>query len=145
MASSLIKITETTVSSAVASVTITGIDSTYDVYMLAYNNVLPDVNNVYLSLRVTESGTANSTSNYTAGYRNIRADSSFSNSNYQNISFIYLNNTFVGTGTSESANGVKYIFNANNSSEYTFFTNEIAIQSPYTATDRDWETKVLFK
>ena len=32
MAGSLIKIAETTVSSAVASVTLTGIDSTYDVY-----------------------------------------------------------------------------------------------------------------
>ena len=32
MAGSLIKIQETTVSSAVASVTLTGIDSTYDVY-----------------------------------------------------------------------------------------------------------------
>jgi hypothetical protein len=34
MAGSLIKIEETTVSSAVASVTLTGIDSTYDVYMV---------------------------------------------------------------------------------------------------------------
>ena len=39
MAGSLIKIDEEIVSSAVASVTLTGIDSTYDVYMVVLNNV----------------------------------------------------------------------------------------------------------
>ena len=39
MAGSLIKIDEEIVSSAVASVTLTGIDSTYDVYMVKMNNV----------------------------------------------------------------------------------------------------------
>ena len=42
MAGSLIKIDEEIVSSAVASVTLTGIDSTYDVYMVRLNNVQPE-------------------------------------------------------------------------------------------------------
>ena len=37
MAGSLIKVAETTVSSAVASVTLSGIDSTYDVYKIIVN------------------------------------------------------------------------------------------------------------
>ena len=39
MPGSLVKIDEEIVSSAVASVTLTGIDSTYDVYMVTSNNV----------------------------------------------------------------------------------------------------------
>ena len=130
---SLIQVATNTVTSAVASVTLTGIDSD-DVYMVAYNNATPSSNNVYLTMRVTESGTANTTSNYDAGYKNLRADASFSESGYTNISFFYLNNTFIGTGESQSANGLKYIFNANNGSENTFFTNEVVIESPFTAT-----------
>ena len=41
MAGSLVKIAETTVSSAVASVTLTGIDSTYDEYVFKFYNIHP--------------------------------------------------------------------------------------------------------
>jgi hypothetical protein len=64
MAGSLIKIQETTVTSAVASVTLTGIDSTYDVYQLVINDLTPVTINADMKLRVTESGTPNTTSNY---------------------------------------------------------------------------------
>jgi hypothetical protein len=33
----------------------------------------------------------------------------------------------LGTGTSEVANGIHYLFNFNNASEYSFFTNEETI------------------
>ena len=62
MAGSLVKIAETTVSSAVASVTLTGIDSTYDVYMVRFNNVAPETDATNLRVRFTESGTPDSTS-----------------------------------------------------------------------------------
>ena len=58
---SLIKIDEEIVTSAVASVTLTGIDSTYDVYMVRFNNVLGTSEPTNFSYRMTESGTANST------------------------------------------------------------------------------------
>ena len=41
MAGSLIKITETEITSSTASVTLTGIDSTYDVYKLVINDCIP--------------------------------------------------------------------------------------------------------
>ena len=128
MAGKLVQVATNTVTSAVASVTLTGIDSD-DVYMLAMNNVAPSTDSVYLVMRVTESGTPNTTSNYDSAYKNLRADTSFSNSNYQNISFFYLNNNHIGTNTSEQLNGIKYIYNANNSSEYTFFSNEVSTLS----------------
>ena len=128
MAGKLIQVATTTVTSSTASVTLTGINSD-NVYMLAINNVQPVNDSGYLLMRVTESGTANTTSNYDMSYSNLRADSSFSNSNYQNISFFYITNNTLGTQTSESFNGIKYIYNANNSSEHTFFTNEVSTLS----------------
>ena len=35
----------------------------------------------------------------------------------------------MGNTANQTFNGIKYIFNANNSSEYTFFTNEISAYS----------------
>ena len=128
MAGKLLQVATNTVTSAVASVELTGIDSD-NVYMLAINNVAPVNDSGYLLMRVTESGTANTTSNYDSAYKNLRADSSFSNSNYTNISFFYIVNNTLGTQTSEQFNGIKYIYHANNSSEYTFFTNEISTVS----------------
>ena len=68
---SLIKIDEEIVTSAVASVTLTGIDSTYDVYMLKVNNLKVDTDNTTLYGRVSNSGTADTTSNYDRAAKGI--------------------------------------------------------------------------
>tara|TARA_A100001201_G_scaffold73651_1_gene66986 strand:- start:1197 stop:1712 length:516 start_codon:yes stop_codon:yes gene_type:complete len=123
MAGKLVQVATETVTSAVASVTLTGIDSD-DVYMLAFNNVSPTTNQVDLKARVTESGTANTTSNYDRAVIGFRANDTFLDLSATNeSSWDFGNNT--GTGTSETTNGIIYIFNANNSSEYTFITFEI--------------------
>ena len=124
MAGSLEKIAETTVSSAVASVTLTGIDSTYDVYMVRINNCIPVTDTTFLSLRVTESDTPNTTANYDGAGKLLRADTSFTNANGANSTSLFLLGNNTGTGTGEQVNLVNYIFNANNSSEFTFFTTE---------------------
>ena len=124
MAGSLVKIAETTVSSAVASVTLTGIDSTYDVYMVKYNNVTPDTDVVVLRGRVTESSTPNSTANYDYAAKLLRSTTSFYNSSSTNQTSWLINHDTTGTGTGEQTNGINYIFNANNSGEYTFITVE---------------------
>jgi len=54
MAGSLIKIDEEIVSSAVASVTLTGIDSTYDVYVVKLNNVFASADDDF-KIRITKS------------------------------------------------------------------------------------------
>ena len=63
MAGQLLQVATNTVTSAVSSVSLTGIDSD-DVYMVAFNQVIGSSGNNNLEMRVTESGTANSTSNY---------------------------------------------------------------------------------
>jgi hypothetical protein len=122
MAGSLIKIDEEIVTSAVANVTLTGIDSTYDVYMVRYNNVLPVNDNVLLSNRVTVSGTADTTANYKYAYKLLQANTTFSNVSATNDTDNVLGTN--GTGGNESTNGIMYLFNFNNASEYSFGTVE---------------------
>ena len=120
----LVQVATNTVTSAVASVTLTGIDSD-DVYMLAFNNVVPSTDSVDLFCRVTESGTANSTSNYDYAVKLMRTATSFANISATNKSQFDLGNN-IGTNTGEATNGIMMIYNANNSSEYTFITTEFA-------------------
>ena len=124
MAGSLIKINEAIVTTATPSVTLTGIDSTYDVYMVAFTNVLGTSEPTNFSLRFTESGTANSTSNYDFASKEMKTSAGFSNriGTNQNRAFF---NLFTGsTATEDTQQGILYIYNANNSSEYTFYTCE---------------------
>jgi|SRR5210317_1572588 len=122
MAGSLVKIDEEIVTSAVASVTLTGIDSTYDVYMVRYNNYTSDTDSIAVRLRFTDSGTADTSSNYDTAFKRLSADSAFSNLSATNGDKLTLND--VGTGTGEISNGVLYLFNFNNASEYSFVTME---------------------
>ena len=124
MAGSLIKIAETTVSSATASVTLTGIDSTYDVYMVKYNNVQPETDAVNLNVRFTVSGTADSSSNYDRAFKKFQANASFSDTSSTNQDKLRTSGQNTGTGTSETTNGIIYCFNFNNASEYSFITSE---------------------
>jgi len=122
MAGSLIKIQETTVTSAVASVTLTGIDSTYDVYMVKVNQMESVNDNVNPFLRFTVSGTGDSSADYDYAFKNLRTDSSFGNEAVTNDNEINLDN--IGTNTGEQFNCIMYLFNFNNASEFSFITLE---------------------
>ena len=122
MAGSLIKIDEEIVTSAVASVSLLGIDSTYDVYMVKYNNLTTDTDNRQVRLRFTVSGTSDSSANYDGAYKDLRAATSFAN--VSQLNFAEFRHNAIGTGTSETSNGILYLFNFNNASEYSFYTLE---------------------
>ena len=122
MAGSLVLIQETTVSSATASVSLVGIDSTFDVYKVVYNNVQCDTDAQNFRIRVTKSGSADTTSNYDQAYKKLDSSTSFSNRSNTNQS--YWETEELGTATQEQNNGVLYLFNFNNSSEYSFITLE---------------------
>ena len=125
MAGQLIQVATNTVTSAVASVTLTGIDSD-DVYMVAYNNVLPSLDTQLLSNRVTVSGTADTTANYDWAYKLLNAAGAFSNISATNDTDNVLGTN--GTGGNESTNGIMYLLNFNNASEYSFGTVENTIR-----------------
>ena len=131
MAGQLVQVATNTVTSAVASVTLTGIDSD-DVYMLAFNQVIGSSGNNNLEMRVTESGTANSTSNYDFAHKKLDATGSFSNQSTSNNAEFQLN-IQVGNDSAffEENEGIVYIYNANNSSEYTFITTETVFLNPF--------------
>ena len=124
MAGSLIKLEEVTVSSAVASVTLGDDtwDSSYDVYMVKFNNVQPATDIVSLNARLTVSGSPDTSSNYDRALKELRGNTTFANYTGTNQSAMFLDG--AGTGASELVNGIAYLFNFNNASEYSFITFE---------------------
>ena len=88
MPGSLVLIQETTLSTPTASVVLTGIDTTYDVYKVVVSGIQPVTDNKNLQMRVTKSGTAQSDSEYDTGGKNLKAGSSFSNSSGTNATSV---------------------------------------------------------
>tara|TARA_R100001463_G_scaffold29626_1_gene67335 strand:- start:18 stop:545 length:528 start_codon:yes stop_codon:yes gene_type:complete len=123
MAGKLIQVATVTVTSPVASVTLTGIDSD-DVYMLAVSNCIPVTNGQDGQLRVTKSGTAQSDSVYDFAFRGTRTDTSFSFlASIGSSKWTYpigwsTRNTSTEAGV--SGNAIIYLYNFNSSSEYSF-------------------------
>ena len=122
MAGQLVQVATETVTSAVASVTLTGIDSD-DVYMVAMSGMQP-VSDGQLYIRVTTSGVADSDSQYDDSAKYMKSDTSFSNAFHTN------NTQWNITSTQESDYKgyvlLMYLYNFNSSSEYSFVTNEEA-------------------
>tara|TARA_Y100000768_G_C23952243_1_gene670843 strand:- start:1237 stop:1755 length:519 start_codon:yes stop_codon:yes gene_type:complete len=123
MAGSLVLVDSETVSSGVSAVTLTGIDSTYDVYLLTLVNVSPATADADVYLRVTESGTASADSDYDFAAKQLRDDTTFSNISSVNQAQWGLSGS-LENDAGKTFNGQCYIFNANNSSEYTHINTE---------------------
>ena len=129
MAGSLIKIDEEIVTSAVASVTLGGSDwdSSYDVYMVRVSNAKPVNDNQLFITRVTKdvSGTPTpqTTANYDYAAKFLDSTTTFGNQSGTNVTY-WQTHTNIGNSTSEMANGIYYLFNFNNASEYSFMTKE---------------------
>ena len=117
----LLQVATSTVTSAVASVTLTAID-TDDVYMVAYNNVVPSTDAQVLKLRVTTSGTADSDSEYDDAIMFMKSDGSFSNTAGTNQDHFPFDTS--GTATGEELDGILNLYNFNNSSAYSVATVE---------------------
>jgi hypothetical protein len=122
MSGSLVKIQETIISSSTASVTLTGIDSTYDVYMVKHNNVFSDTDGSLLSVRFTVSGTPDTSANYDRAFKVFQTNTTYADAIGTNQTSLLLD--FFGTAGNEQANGIFYCFNFNNASEYSFITLE---------------------
>ena len=122
MAGQLVQVATETVTSAVASVTLTGIDSD-DVYMFTANNVVCSESVRDGRLRVTKSGTADTTSNYDSAAKNLKSYGTFGD--YSQTNSTYWNRVianFQVTTSGVSGNAIIYLYNFNSSSEYSFVT-----------------------
>tara|TARA_R100000458_G_C8096892_1_gene125235 strand:+ start:57 stop:569 length:513 start_codon:yes stop_codon:yes gene_type:complete len=117
------QVATTTVSGTPSTVQILG-TTTDAVYLVAMNNVRPTTDNKDLFCRVTTSGTADSSSEYDYAYKQLRADTTFGNTAYQNQSSWRLEFAIGNVAGEEMANATMYLFNFNNASEYSFMTLE---------------------
>ena len=120
MAGSLIKIAETTVSSAVATVTLTGIDSTYNVYMVQVKNIVPASDDT-IGWRITKGGSIQSDSEYDNARQDMPITAGFQDNEAQNADGV-TNANIESTGDGFFA--TFYLFNFSNASEYSFGTFE---------------------
>ena len=125
MAGSLVLIQKETISSGVSSVTLTGIDSTYDVYMIRLSNVQPVTDNKNMNARITKGGTEQSDSEYDYAFKTLKASGSFGDVGVTNATqFTFADS--LGNGTGETVNAIMYLFNFANASEFSFMTVESA-------------------
>ncbi len=128
MAGSLILLDSVTASND-ASLTLgtTDWDSSYDVYMVQIFNLTPVNDDVDVFMRFTKASdnSVEDSSNYDFAYKTIKTYSTFETDSAQNISKFRITAQEIGTGTSETLNGIMYLFNFNNSSEYSYFTEEL--------------------
>ena len=126
MAGSLILLSEVNVTSG-ATANITFSDTSFDVYLLQFNNVIADTDDKDLYFRFTASGTADDSANYDYAATELRDDSGFNNRGASNGTYLPVNISGQGTGTGEACNGTIYAFNFNNASEHSFCTMEITM------------------
>ena len=123
MAGQLVQVATNTVTSPTAQVTLVDSNPTDDVYMVAYNNLTADADDRSVNFRFTHSGTPQTSTNYDTADKKLRADTTFQNRSQTNVDYLRLDQ-FLGTGTSETAQGIIYIYNMNSTTEYAFCTFE---------------------
>ena len=120
MAGALIKISSDTSGGSVAELKVTGIDSTYNVYVVNFS-VRPVDNDKDLYIRTTTSGTADSDSQYDEATLFFRADTTFSDTYTDNAAQWY-GNSAMANDSDKSVNSQMFLFNFPNSSEYSYMT-----------------------
>jgi len=125
MAGSLKKLEEVTVSSAVASVTLGDDkwDSSYDVYMVQYSNVIPATDDKEIRMRLTENGTPNTSANYDYAWKILETYSG-GFEEFPSTNQTYFRGVRYGNNTGETGNGTVYLFNMNSTTGYAFYTFE---------------------
>ena len=128
MAGQLIQVATETVTSSVSSVQLTGIDDD-SVYMVSISNSFIASAQDYLYMRVTKSGTADTTSNYDYAGKLLRTPG-FNNKSGTNADKwqTWLSGTSSNVNTTD--NGIFYLYNFNSSSEYSFVTSELVGTNP---------------
>ena len=122
MAGSLVLVDSETVSSGVSAVTLTGIDSTYDVYQLIISGLEADTDSSTVQIRVTKSGTAQSDSEYDEAAKQLKAYNTFANNSDTNATKWSFN--AVGTTSGSAFNLTAYLFDFTNASEFSYATFE---------------------
>ena len=123
MSGSLILIEEVTASSD-SSITLNPLDSTYNVYKVVFQDIVPETDNVKLQMRFQNSSGDVTSSNYDFAHEVMKTFSANDNDTATNQTAFDLTDQELGTASGEVGNGVIYLFNTSNSSEFSFYTIE---------------------
>lgn len=124
MAGSLIKLEEVTLSTATSSVLLGDDkwDTSYDVYQVIISDCHTSADNLSLYARFLVSGSPDTSSNYDYSQKTLRTLEVFGNEAQVNQDKINFGS--LGNATGEFYNGILYLFNFNNASEYSYGTKE---------------------
>ena len=122
MSGSLVLINQTVISGSVSSVTVTGINSDFNVYVLQFINVFADTDDD-MQIRVTTSGTADTDSEYDLASLDLKSSGSFGNTSVVNQSKWDFS-AGIGTSGTNSHNGIMYLFLFSNANEQSYVTME---------------------
>ncbi len=117
---SLIKIGTATASGSPSTLKITGIDTTYNVYMLVVKNLIPSSDDT-IGWRVTKGGSIQSDSEYDNVRQDMPSAAGFQDNEEENATGV-TNATVESTGDGFFA--TFYLFNFPNASEYSYGTFE---------------------
>tara|TARA_B100001113_G_scaffold303309_1_gene263163 strand:- start:2135 stop:2656 length:522 start_codon:yes stop_codon:yes gene_type:complete len=123
---SLIKISDTLISSSgTHTVNLTGINSTYNTYVVKVSNVKVETDDKNISMRVTKGGAPQDDSTYDYVHENIGNVGTFTHTNIQNnSSFVIFDSSSNVQG--ETNNALIYLFNFPQASEFSWCTYETA-------------------
>ena len=119
----LVQVATNTVSSPVASVTLTGIDSD-DVYVVFITGFLSSASTAQ-RFRITKSGTAQTDSEYDFAGKYLRTDTSFTTGSNTNQTEGHYSGNLTASQPN-AGNHILYLYNFNSSSEFSFVTMETA-------------------
>ena len=128
--STLIKLDEETISSAVSSVSLgaSDWDSSYNVYKVIYSNVTVSASNT-IDIQFLANGSANTSTNYSMSARNFWAGGGDANNYAVDNTDIALGNT-IHSSSNQQSNAHIYLFNFNDAGEYSFITFEETAYNP---------------
>ena len=100
-------------------------ESTYNVHFMTINNYAPQTDNRHLGLRFKTGGVTDSATNYqyAMSQNNITSGGREHRSGNDSKIWLSYNN---GVSTGETSNGYLYIYNAGDSSKYTFLTSQFS-------------------
>ena len=126
----LVQVSTAVSDGSVTSLTVTGINDD-SVYMIVTSKLATNNNNEAQQLRVTTSGTADSDSEYDQAHRYLSSTSQSNGYQTNADKSSWLDNCDDDNGGGQ---GIAYLYNFNNSSEYSFWTYEtVATVSNQTA------------
>ena len=123
---SLELIEEQTASGSPSSIDFTSIqESIYDVHLIEMIGWLHS-DTSQMAIRFYESGVVETSSVYQVAYQRGAADGNFGEARSTGLNMLTLNSS-VSTGTNRLRNGYFYVYNAGNSSKYTFITQQTSV------------------